>query len=562
MRSPKVTRVSLAEDAKAKPGASRSGTTAAGRYDQLSTDRAPFLTRAYDSAKLTIPYLFPPAGHQGSTPLPTPYQGIGARGLNNLAAKLLLALMPPNAPFFRFIVDDMTLQKITQQDGMRAMVDKALGSVERTIETKLEVMAVRVPFFEALKQLIVSGNALCYMTPDCGMKVFRLDRYVVRRDTMGTLLEIVVREDVARDSLPEDVEDEVFGPDDDDSDEETPEGESGDDESAAGDVQLYTWVRYDCDASQWTIQQEINGQIITSSKGTYPKDKSPWLPLRWTKVDNEDYGRGYVEEYLGDLKSLEALTKAVVEGSAAAAKVLFLVNPNGTTRADHITSAPNGAVRTGNAADVTVLQMQKYADFKIAKETIDQITQRLSFAFLLNTSVQRNGERVTAEEIRFMAGELEDALGGVYSILTQEYQRPMITCLIHQMERAKELPKLPHDLITPTITTGLEALGRGQDLNRLQQFIAALQPLGPTALQYLMMGDFITRVGTSLAIDMDGLVKPEQQVQQEQQQAQQAQMMQNVAPHVVKGVSDNLKQAQANQAQQQQAPQQGPPQHG
>ena len=43
-------------------------------------------------------------------------------------------------------------------------------------------------------------------------------------------------------------------------------------------------------------------------------------------VDGEDYGRGRVEEFLGDLQSLESLTQAITEGSAAAAKVVFLVS--------------------------------------------------------------------------------------------------------------------------------------------------------------------------------------------------------------------------------------------
>ena len=56
------------------------------------------------------------------------------------------------------------------------------------------------------------------------------------------------------------------------------------------------------------------------------------MALRLIVVDGEAYGRSYVEEYLGDIKSLEGLTKAIVEGSAAMAKLLIFVSPNGTTR--------------------------------------------------------------------------------------------------------------------------------------------------------------------------------------------------------------------------------------
>ena len=50
-----------------------------------------------------------------------------------------------------------------------------------------------------------------------------------------------------------------------------------------------------------------------------------------------------VEEFLGDLRSLEALSQALIEGSAAAAKVVFLVNPAASTKPATIAKAGNGA---------------------------------------------------------------------------------------------------------------------------------------------------------------------------------------------------------------------------
>ena len=53
---------------------------------------------------------------------------------------------------------------------------------------------------------------------------------------------------------------------------------------------------------------------------------------------DEDYGRGRVEEFLGDLRSLESLSQALIEGSVVAAKVVFLVNPAATTKPNHCQS--------------------------------------------------------------------------------------------------------------------------------------------------------------------------------------------------------------------------------
>ena len=57
--------------------------------------------------------LFPKETDTSSTKYDTPYQSVGARGVNNLVAKLMLALFPPNAPFFRFALGDEVEQAMT-----------------------------------------------------------------------------------------------------------------------------------------------------------------------------------------------------------------------------------------------------------------------------------------------------------------------------------------------------------------------------------------------------------------------------------------------------------------
>jgi hypothetical protein len=500
----------------------KTGKSIAGRYQQLTGARTAVLNRARAAAKLTIPSLMPPDGHTETADLPTPFQGIGARGVNNLASKLLLALLPPNSPFFRLAIDDFTLENLTKRQGMRAEVEKGLNKIERALMTEIEASAIRVSAFEALKQLLVAGNVLLYLPTTGGMRVFRLDRYVVKRDPMGNVIEIITKEDISPDVVPQTVAEKAK--------------KKG--LTTEKSVALYTQIKRTRD--KWVICQEVYGIEVPGSRGSYPLDKCPWIPLRFTKIDGEDYGRGHVEEYYGDLLSLESLTQSIVEGSAAAAKVLFLVNPNGTTRMTDVSKAPNGAVRSGNAEDVTVLQVGKFADFRTASETVEKITQRLSFAFLLNTAIQRGGERVTAEEIRYMAGELEDALGGVYSVLSQEFQLPLVAVLMFRMERQRKIPSLPKGIVRPTITTGLEALGRGHDMNKLNLFadIASKAAALPSEVNKT---DFLTRIGTSLGIDMAGLMKSAEELAADNQQAMLMQLMEKLGPKGMDILRDQMK---------------------
>ena len=76
----------------------------------MEVDREQYLERAREVAKLTIPHLYPPKGANEATEYPTPYQSVGSRGVTNLASKLMLALFPPQAPFFRLDVDELSIQ--------------------------------------------------------------------------------------------------------------------------------------------------------------------------------------------------------------------------------------------------------------------------------------------------------------------------------------------------------------------------------------------------------------------------------------------------------------------
>ena len=499
------------------------------KYSRYLTDRDNYLRRGREASLFTIPTLLPQEGFESSSEITTPYQSVGAEGVNNLSSKLLMSLLPPNAPFFRLVVDNAELEAMLAEQ--KSQAEEGLAKIERMVMQEIEVRGLRVPVSEALKQLIVTGNVLLYLPPNDQIRVFRLDRYVVKRDAMGNVLEIITKESLSPLSLPERAKELIADPDSD-----TP----------TKNHDLYTCVKWT--GRNWMIHQEINGGIVPGSEGSFPKNKCPYIALRFIAMDGEDYGRGYVEEYLGDLKSLESLTQSIVEGSAAAAKVLFLVRPNGTTRVKTLAESPNGAIVTGDDNDVSSLQLGKSQDFNVAQQTIQMLQTRLSRVFLMNSSIRRDAERVTAEEIRIAHQELEIALGGVYSVLSQEFQLPLVELLMHKMQREKRIPKLPDDGLKPLIVTGVEALGRGEDLNKLGMFLQQLSPLGPEVLKEINIDDYIIRLAGSLGIDTEGLVKSpeEKQLEAQELEAQQAQMMnqqlmgkmaEKATPEMVKGMN-------------------------
>ena len=487
------------------------------RYTQLATHRSHFLDTAVECSELTLPYLVqrdnrPRASRQNLT---QPWQSVGAKAVVTLAAKLMLAMLPPQTSFFKLQVRD---DKLGQEldPSQRTELDLGFAKMERMVMDYIAASSDRVVVHQALKHLIVSGNALIFMGKD-GLKHFPLQRFVVNRDGNGNVLEIVTKELISRKVLGLEPDVKQNYPNE--------VNKEGSDED---DAEVYTYVKLDERSGRWIWHQEVDDKIIEGSRSTAPKKASPWLVLRFNTVDGEDYGRGRVEEFLGDLRSLDGLSQALVEGSSVAAKVLFLVSPSATTKPQTLANAANGAIIQGRPEDVGVIEVGKTADFQTAAGLADQLGKRILDAFLVMNV--RDSERTTAEEVRMTQAELEKQLGGLFSLLTHEFLVPYLNRNMLVLTRSGQLPKLPKDLVRPKIVAGVNAIGRGQDREALTLFITTIaQTLGPEAIgRYLNPSEAIKRLAAAQGIDVLNLVKTEEQLQQEMSQQQNAQANQQL----------------------------------
>ncbi len=525
--------------------------TAKSRYDRLSSDRSQFLNSARQAADLTLPYLIREDEHftKGAIKLTTPWQSTGAKGVVTLASKLMLALLPPQTSFFKLQVNDINLPEELGPE-IRSELDLSFAKVERTIMESIAASTDRVVVHQALKHLVVAGNALIFMGKD-GLKLYPLNRYVVDRDGNGNVIEIITKETISKKILKRNYPDYK---------EDTPSDVSDNTSAQSDECDIYTHVTLD--NNRWLWHQEVYDQVLNKSMGKAPVDSNPWLVLRFNHVDGEVYGRGRVEEFLGDLKSLEALSQAIVEGSAAAAKVVFTVSPSSTTKPSTLAKAGNGAIIQGRPDDIGVVQVGKTADFQTCYQMIGSLTQRLSDAFLIMNV--RNSERTTAEEVRMTQLELEQQLGGLFSLLTVEFLVPYLNRKLSVAQKTGQIPRLPKgDIVKPTIVAGINALGRGQDRESLGQFLQIIaQTIGPEAIgQFINTDEVIKRLAAASGIDVLNLVKSMEEQQGEQQQAmqqQQAMAAQQQQPQMA-AVEQKREQA-AMQMMQQQPPEPTPPQ--
>jgi hypothetical protein len=121
--------------------------------------------------------------------------------------------------------------------------------------------------------------------------------------------------------------------------------------------------------------------------------------------------------------------------------------------------------------------------------------------------------------------ELDQQLGGIYSLLTVEFLEPYLRRTLLVLQRSNQIPKIPKNLVRPKIVAGVNALGRGQDREALTTFIQTIaQTLGPEALmKFVNPDEAIKRLAAAQGIDYLNLIKSQQQLQQEAEQQANAQ---------------------------------------
>lgn len=481
----------------------------------------------------------PPSGHTSSSELDQPWSSLGARGVNTLASKLLMSLLPPGGQqWLELVVDEQAVEQLTGQNINETQLEESFREIARAVMEEVETSQMRVPVGEALRQLVATGSALLHVAP-AGTRVFRLDEFVVERDPRGNLELVITRESINPLALPDDIREQVM------------RKSSGLEADWDKRVDIFTCCKRE-EGEEFVQFQEVDEKEIPGSRVTLLEDELPWIPLRMVQMSGESYGRGWIEEACwGDLRTINSLLESVTIAAAASAKVVFLVDPGSPTDARELDKAPSGAIRQGRASDVQCVQTNKHADLSVAMNTIAQIRDRVEAALLLKTSIQRSGERVTAYELKMLASELDSSLAGIHSALAANLLHPLarrIIAMLRATGRLQNMEAYDMQLVKPKITVGIEALGRHDDLSRLDQMLlGAAQTFGPEIMSFFNMSEYLGRRAAALGLDPEQLIRSEEEVQQERQRAMQMQLAQSLGPKALEVAGPQIMDAAAAQ---------------
>ena len=503
----------------------------ASRYSSLATSRDNVLNRGRECSFLTLPFILPPSSQTGTSKMGVPNNNVGARCVNNLANKLLLTLFPTSSPFFKLQVSEAIIQELEQNGDPKAgqEIEAKLSQMESIIQSDLEVSGSKPILYEALRHQLITGNYLLNIPKDGKFVGYSLDRYVVRRAHAGRVLEIILKETFNKDELPKEWLQQLY-----DMEHPCLLTEDGKEQKR---IDIYTWVRLE--DGKHKEGKYVGEVLLEGTEAFYPEEESAWIALRWNGISGENYGRSYVEEYLGSFRSLEGYTLAFKKHSAIASKIFGIIRPGSRLKPMDLARVPSGGFLYGDHEDLMFPEIGKYNDMSSVQSSIDTLTHDLSRAFLL-TQV-RDSERTTAEEIRMQADELETALGGAYSLQASTFQEPLLRRQIHRLQSKKQLPKVSDKAIEPKVVVGLEGLGRGTDLDKLMRASVAIQQIAQSSqmIPGLDMTGVTAFTFNAVGLDTTGLIKSEEQMAQEAQ-AQQAQQMQEQGMDMMKSAVSGM----------------------
>ena len=483
------------------------------RYEALKTERDKYLTRAKDYAKVTLRYIMPDTDDVTSQELQQDFNSVGAELTNGLANKYIQELFPSTRPFFRLRVDEFSRGE--NEDTTK--VDALLTVAERRARWAFEQRQARPVLLDLLKHCIVTGNALLYYPEEGGPPtLYALDEYVVNRSISGEILEIVTIDSKALNALDDKIKPAVLAAMEVDADEDLNE------RSAT----IYTYIRVNPDnKEEFIVDQSVENVAVGDPSQTYKKALLPWIPCVWQRTRKEHYGRGLVEEHYGSFWALSVLMEAMVTGAAVMTDIKYLVRPGSMLDVTTMNKSASGTYHYGMPDDVAAVQTNKQADFAFINAIIQDYRRHLGKVFLSISSQMRDKERVTAEENRIRAMELDQAHGGTFSTFAVTLQGPLARLTLRDID-----VNIEGSGIEPVIITGLDAMGRSAENEKLRYLFndfSLLNEIPDSIRARLKESDLMSMLASGRDVEAEKIVKTEEEFQQEQAvlQQQQAQAM-------------------------------------
>lgn len=489
------------------------------------------LRKAERFARFTLPSLMAKRVQGTAQVFEGDFQSVGALLVNNLTAKLGTALFPAGRPFFKVTLSEELLR---QAGTDVASIRTGAAELERLSTVQLFKNASLAKLHRAISLAIVTGNFLLYRDQvKQRFLVWNLNSYTVKRNAYGDVDEIILKQDMKFKDLEPKLQQEYLAkhfqkkPDD--------------------NVEYYTEIVYDRtgDVPIAFIAQSVD-DVSVGDVAEYPEHICPYVAVAWNLAQGEHYGRGYVEDYSSDFHYLSVLSEELALYEIESLSMLNLVDEAAGGVIDDYSEATTGQFVPGKVGSITTYDRGDYNKIGTISARLEEVKQRLSRAFMY-TGHQRDAERVTAEEVRTLAQEAENLLGGAYSVLAEGLQAPLAYLCMYEVAQESDIAALTYGVLSrnyhPEILTGIPALTQAAETQNLIRATQELVQIIPALMEFTNRFDndkIIEMVFANNAIPIESISKTPEQLEQEAEAEQQQAEAETAA--IAAGIEDGAMQ--------------------
>jgi len=522
-------------------------------FDKDDQARQESLDRARLWASLSKPAVLPPRDHDSNRKLPEPFQSDGSYGVQTLKGKMVAATFPLSHPWVKLQLPGHVEMRLAQSEEGTEILSRTyalLDLTERIMVSALESSTgegdrrrrpwgFRAAKHQTFDQILVTGDTLEQLTEDFRLKVFRRDQYVTKRDSACDVLYHIVREQIDPLSLSEE-QIAAIGLSVNELRDETPRDRL---------LDIYTLVEWNPLSRRWVITQEANKRVVPNSSGEESTEETvkSYFSTYYDLAPGDDYGRGLIETLGGSLRTKNTLVMRSLEILGLAAKQTPCIDHGSPTRPDDLAKESGVPIRArvvgGRVEDIAMLSYQQIPEYQMISDGIERLTKELARAMLVESALQPHKDRVTATQIQRIALELDGATGGMYAHIADLQQIPLAERTLFQLRKQNKVPPLPEDMVEIEIVSGLAALQRDEDANKLLELMQlAFQT--PEMAKRINQAELLERYMRARSMFEPGLIRSDEEIEAEERRQAQIQTEQGVSQVAAQTIG-NIVEAQA-----------------
>lgn len=474
--------------------------------------------RAALNASLTFPEVYPVEGSNPDyRPAQTAARALGYMGMNAFVNKISRALFSASGGFFRLSASEEGLAEYLESNpgATAASVEAQLAGMEKKAVQAWSRRGERDRLTTALAHVAIIGQACLWFDKDSGaegtLRVIPLQNYAIKRGIDGEIHELVVAEAITLMDAPKEAQEALAG---------MPGY------TLNSRVSLYSrWRRVS--PKTYEFHQSVEeGQPIPGLTRKIRKDKLPVAVPYWKLEDQASYGISLVDGIQAELIEYNEVCARIQKTQKALTNYRILVDPGGQTDVADFQETQEGDAVPGRRQDIAVSETGDSHILAMLYQHKAELEQIINAAFLRELNVFRQSERTTAEEVRAVREALDGQYVAMYNALAHRLQTPLARWIL-------ELAKLDlDDSLEITILTGEAALDRTTEVGNLTQALTILQGFGTMPEPLLARVNWqaaAEMVGAGLSVDLQLILKSEEQYQQEQEELQKQQMAMQVA---------------------------------